>query len=217
MTIRLIAAVGLALFASVAALAGSCNCKPEITNASAKVTSTCSKIWSSNHCTLKEAGASGSRLNEQFRDRLSDGTKILADTLGQINLHGRFDGKTLDYLAEELSHFEYIRRVRGQCLQRAQLDMNSLVMMLIDPVLHVANDDTIGWLLDPNDLSSVIDDVIEHNVANDVCASDDIEQQYVNGRTIHFGAGCLAHGDASAYVITNLANFADCTESIAFP
>lgn len=48
------------LFFTNAALAGTCDCKPEIINASAVVTSTCGKIWSNNHCTLKESGASAS-------------------------------------------------------------------------------------------------------------------------------------------------------------
>src|SRR5260370_13125786 len=42
------------------ALAGNCDCKPEIDNASAVVISACGKIWSDNHCILKESGATSS-------------------------------------------------------------------------------------------------------------------------------------------------------------
>ena len=37
--------------------AGECDCKDEVKNARAEVTSSCSKIWSNDVCTLKEAGA----------------------------------------------------------------------------------------------------------------------------------------------------------------
>jgi hypothetical protein len=39
------------------ALAGSCDCKTEVSNASAIVLQSCSKEWAENQCTLREIGA----------------------------------------------------------------------------------------------------------------------------------------------------------------
>jgi hypothetical protein len=36
--------------------AGSCSCSPEVSNATAEVTSTCAKTWRNRHCTLREDG-----------------------------------------------------------------------------------------------------------------------------------------------------------------
>ena len=217
MIIRSIAAVGLALSVSVAAVAGTCDCKPEITNASAAVTSSCSKIWSSGHCTLKESGASTSRLREQFRGRVSDGVSVLAQTLGEIDTDDPFGGRRdPDQWAHEFNAWEYIRNARTQCIHRGRVDKDDLVMVLIDPVLNFASDNSIGWLIDPQHMSSIIDLAIKHRIGSMVCQADTITRQTINGRTLHFGAGCLAHGNSSAYVITNLGGFEDCIEKILF-
>ena len=61
-SMRLVLYVALCLLTICAfkTRAGTCNCKPEIKNAKATVTTACAKIWLNNSCTLKETGASSS-------------------------------------------------------------------------------------------------------------------------------------------------------------
>lgn len=51
----LILTINILFFTNIT-FAGNCDCSPEISNASAVVSSTCGKIWSNGHCTLKESG-----------------------------------------------------------------------------------------------------------------------------------------------------------------
>ena len=64
--IGLICAVLLGAASTISTLqsvAGSCDCRPEVSNASAITVGHCAKLWSNNQCTLKEDGTSSGNVN----------------------------------------------------------------------------------------------------------------------------------------------------------
>jgi hypothetical protein len=57
--IRALLFVASSATATPQSVAGSCDCRPEISNANAITVGSCAKLWSNNQCTLKEDGSSG--------------------------------------------------------------------------------------------------------------------------------------------------------------
>ena len=213
MLIRFLVAAALLSAVSSTAFAGTCSCSPEIKNASAVVTGSCSKVWSNSHCTLKESGASTSQLHQQFSGNFSHGFSLLVGTLRQIV--GSRAAAT--ELAVRFKRFDYARNSRQRCPRREPVDQSDLVMVLIDPALSFGTKGSIGLLLKPDILSSVIDSVIKGRVADKICRSDMIEKMtFSDGTDFFFGAGCVGYGNSRTYVVTDLGGFGDCFRQIKF-
>ncbi|MDE0342151.1 MAG: hypothetical protein OXK82_03115 [Deltaproteobacteria bacterium] len=220
MLFRLLAAVALALLGSTTAFAGSCNCSPEIENASATVTSTCSKIWSDNECTLKESGSSTSEVQQRFRDGLRPGAARLQESLRRIPI---FDTARRRDFATALTSFDYIRNVRQRCRAGARLEERDFVTVLIDGVLTFGSDNNIDFLLDPAVLSSAIDFALRRNIAARVCTSDDIVgSRLASGDSFFYGRGCIGYGNRQNYAVidlggpTRFGGFARCVQDMRF-
>jgi hypothetical protein len=62
-TVAFLVLAALNVFTTQRSVAGSCDCHPEVSNASAITVGNCAKIWSNNECTLKEDGAAGASVN----------------------------------------------------------------------------------------------------------------------------------------------------------
>lgn len=217
MLIHFLAAVAVALSASATAFAGTCDCSPEIKNASAKVTSSCSKVWSDDQCTLKEVGASSSEARQLFRGKFDHGQSRLEETLKMIPaIEGSKDNRARR-LARRLTNFKYVRDARGSCSRREPVEESDLVMVLIDAALTFGSKDKIDFLFDPTILSSVIAFVSKQTVAEKLCTSAKIRKQSLTtSTTVFYGAGCVAYGNSGSYVVTDLGGFRNCTQQIRF-
>ena len=61
--IRAVLLVAASAISTPQSVAGSCDCRPEVSNASAITVGHCAKLWSNNQCTLKEDGTSSGSVN----------------------------------------------------------------------------------------------------------------------------------------------------------
>ncbi len=218
MIIRICIVAIMMVSMSNTSLAGTCSCAPEINNASAEVSSSCSKLWSSGHCTLKESYTATTQLRLQFGSNPYDGISELQRALEQI-----FDNQTWNLytfepteLAMDFMEYEYIDRAQNNCGSRTFVENTHLVMILLNPLLTIEDDNSIALLLEPSIVSSLINAVLQHEVADKVCTASDISVVDIPQLKLLFGHGCIGHGNRERYFVTNLGGFSDCLRQIEF-
>ena len=218
MYIRILAVAALVFLVSAVTFAGTCNCANEIINASAKVSGSCSKIWSNSHCTLTETGYSSAQLNQRFRNDPSLGIRLLAGTLKHIDIlnDDKYDDLAPHQLAERFMSYDYIISAENLCRERAPVNRSDLVMLLINPLLTFEDDNKIYLMLHPRVISSLVDTVIQYKVAELMCTTSEIDSVSYLGGTLNFGAGCIGHGDSETNFATDLGNFSDCVQILFF-
>ena len=218
MYIRIFVVAALAFSVSAVAFAGTCSCANEISNASAKIYGSCSKIWSNNHCTLTESSFSSFQLNQRFRNDLSLGILRLTDALEQIDIlsDDAYDDLAPHHLAERFRSYDYITSAENQCRERSPVNRSDLVMLLIDPLLTFGDDNFIYLMLKPEVISSLVDAVIQSEVARLMCTTGEINTVSYSSGTLNFGGGCIGYGNSETNVATDLGNFSDCVQMLYF-
>ncbi|MCE8006839.1 hypothetical protein [Aestuariivita sp.] len=171
-------------------LAGSCDCSPEIDNASATVTTTCSKTWSNNQCSLDETGANASQLIRNpgaitALDQQFSGTFPLtfstAISIWQSDLPS-----------------ENFRR----CLAREDIDPGFLQSAILITGLSFSGEDEAA-LLFPELTQNAMSFAQELSLATIMCA-DDIDRQDFQQFAGQFGHGCFIFGQSEQYFELNL-------------
>ena len=216
MLARLLVSAALAASVSVAAFGGTCDCKDEVENASAQVTGSCSKLWSNNHCTLKENGSSTSQALLQFSDDRHAGIKHLSSTLRQIPYIDASTDYDSDKLARHFFSFDYIRNAMTNCVAGKSIDPLDLVVVLIDPALRFENEGSIVLWLDGSYLSSLLETVISKKIGESMCTSRVVEHMDFSGGLVFYGQGCIAHGNEETNVLVNLRDSIQCSDGIDF-
>ena len=208
--------IALALAGIPSVFAGTCDCRPEVQNVSAEVTNSCSKVWSNNHCTLKESGSLSSRVREKFHDNLDAGILRLEQILVQLDENVSSEMFDAQAYANQFQSGDYAFEAHDSCIRRVEVDVRDLVMVLIDSTLTFGTSRDIVFLVAPERLGAVIDIVIQEDVAQTICRSDRIENRAFTEGTLFFGAGCLAYGDSRSNVVTNVGGWNDCNGEIRF-
>ena len=97
------------LLLSLPVNAGNCSCQDQIDNASAEVSGSCSKIWSNNHCTLKEDGATSSAM------AFSDVSAAFVDLSERIAENGFFSNDEAEGVTGLIQSPETVTAVRQHC------------------------------------------------------------------------------------------------------
>ncbi len=228
MFIRILTIATLALSGSAIVFGGTCDCNPEIGNASAKVSNICSKIWSNNHCTLIESKNSTARLHQRFGNNLSLGIERLESTLVPIfneNYWASFthDANPFDFdspisreLAERFTSAQYIINLEWRCRRQESVELSDLVMLLISPLLTFDDEGSVSLMSDSEAISSLVEAVITNKVATKMCTSTLVDNTHYSNGILFFGGGCIGYGNSDTYIATDVGNFSDCLRSMNF-
>ena len=170
--------------------AGSCDCSPEIENASATVTTTCSKTWSDNQCSLDETGASASQLIRNpeaisvFDQQIDGALPLTLETAVSVWRSG-LPG-------------ENFRR----CTAGGDIDQTFLQSAILLSGLRL-NEDGEAALLSLNLTENALSFAQEFDLAEMMCLDSVVPQDFQNF-TAQYGRGCLIFGEPEQYFELNL-------------
>ncbi|MDA7428952.1 hypothetical protein PGB28_10840 [Primorskyibacter aestuariivivens] len=191
--------------------AGSCSCKDEFDDASAEVTGSCSKVWSSGHCTLKENGASSLGVQRL----LQDGALTLTDFENALSpATGGNDG-TGAVVSLLLSREQYFETLNNCAFGRAKLSDTEFTTLALDTLMRTSNGD-FGFLTPDGFARDMLNAARENRVADDLCTTRDVQQTGFGGQTLSYGAGCFGFGSPDMHVLMAFFPESQCSEMVDF-
>lgn len=194
------------------AVGATCECKPEVNNASAVTSDTCSKTWKDSHCTLKESGASSRAASRsdmiaglsgetlvpdtKFQSDLSavrQKLDALRDTMGQLGI-AQSDSALSDFNQIPLSYGNaddlMIARIKGEPIPAEYLFWSITDAMLIS--------------FPETEILSAVSVSLELAAQNDIMGFEVKNAALPGGKELRYGQGCLLYGDSSSYVSIDL-------------
>lgn len=194
------------------AVAGECDCKDQIDNASAEVSGACSKIWSNNHCTLKEDSSSSANLRGQ------DFSAAQSRVIEALDSSQVFDDQEIRFISSEMFNFGYINEVRDRCRQFADLPKRQFETYVYSSLLSVKAELEIALLISSDLFSDAISFSREFDVAREICRDGSLqERQSFNIDANYFwGNGCFAGGNEREHFIINFTNSRGCPSELGF-
>ena len=202
-------AIALAVLPKVSS-AGSCSCKNQIGNASAEVSGSCSKVWSNNHCTLKEDSSTGSNLRMQDA---AAGQSRYTDVLGSSNIFADEELNNMLYKTLEASYFD---EFRGRCQASSDIPTDLFETYISSSLVSVKADLDISLLISSELLGDAIKFSRETSIADTVCADGELNKGATTMATYYWGGGCFAGGNSVEQFAINLSPIRGCPTELGF-
>lgn len=211
--IRLIffGAFTMLLTATQSSVAGTCSCKDQIDNASAEVSGSCSKVWSNNHCTLKEDSSTSAAL------RASTDVTVAQAQLGErLNSTGALADDTVAAMLSRMFEFGYLNEVRGLCREKLDLPLDLFETYVAASLMSVGPDNQIRLLVSENLFKNSLQLGREFGVAKRVCSDTELASESADNLVLMFGRACFAGGNSEENFAISFTRSEGCPEGLEF-